>query len=67
MTTLARARPPSVDRLLSILAEEHLEVSDREALVRLVREVLDRERRRLASGAPPLAVHIPAPVSVLRA
>jgi L-seryl-tRNA(Ser) seleniumtransferase len=52
MTTLARARPPSVDRLLSILAEEHLEVSDREALVRLVREVLDQERRRLASGAP---------------
>ena len=54
MTTMVRARPPSVDRLLSILEAEQVEVSEREALVALVREVLDEERARLASGAPAL-------------
>jgi L-seryl-tRNA(Ser) seleniumtransferase len=51
MTTLARPRPPSVDRLLILLAAEEVEAPDHDALVALVREVLDEERRRLASGA----------------
>ena len=53
MTTMARARPPSVDRILGILAGEQIEVSERDALVALVRDVLDEERQRLAAGAPP--------------
>ena len=57
MTTLARARarPPSVDRVLSILATDRVEVSERDALVVLVRAVLEEERRRLATGAEPTA------------
>ncbi|MBA2718397.1 MAG: L-seryl-tRNA(Sec) selenium transferase [Chloroflexi bacterium] len=53
MTTMARARPPSVDRILGILAAEQVEVSERDALVALVRDVLEEERQRLAAGAPP--------------
>jgi len=55
MTTLARARarPPSVDRVLSILVAESVEVSERTALVALVRAVVEEERQRLAAGAPP--------------
>jgi L-seryl-tRNA(Ser) seleniumtransferase len=55
MTTLARARarPPSVDRVLSILATDRVEVSEGHALVVLVRAVLDEERGRLATGAEP--------------
>jgi L-seryl-tRNA(Ser) seleniumtransferase len=53
MTTMAPARPPSVDRVLSILARELVEVSERDALVVLVRDVLEEERQRLAAGAAP--------------
>jgi L-seryl-tRNA(Ser) seleniumtransferase len=53
MSTDTRPRPPSVDRVLSILAGEEIEVSERNALAALVREVLDDERRRLSAGAPP--------------
>ncbi|HYX12757.1 MAG TPA: L-seryl-tRNA(Sec) selenium transferase, partial [Candidatus Acidoferrum sp.] len=53
MTTTDRPRPPSVDRLLSILAAELVEVSERDALVDLVRAVLAEERQRLAAGAAP--------------
>jgi L-seryl-tRNA(Ser) seleniumtransferase len=45
-------RPPSVDRILSILAAEDVEVSERDALVALVRDVLVDERRRIAGGSP---------------
>lgn len=55
MTTDARPRPPSVDRLLSILAADDVEVSEPAALATLVREVIDEERRRLAAGAAPFA------------
>ncbi|HET7704051.1 MAG TPA: L-seryl-tRNA(Sec) selenium transferase [Candidatus Limnocylindrales bacterium] len=50
MTTDARPRPPSVDRLLTILAARGTEVSEPAALTALVREVLADERRRLAAG-----------------
>jgi L-seryl-tRNA(Ser) seleniumtransferase len=53
MTTTERPRPPSVDRLLSIIAAEEVEVSERSALVAIAREVLAVERQRLAAGAPP--------------
>jgi L-seryl-tRNA(Ser) seleniumtransferase len=53
MTKVARPRPPSVDRVLSLLAAEQVEVPEREALVALVRSVIEEERRRLAAGAPP--------------
>ena len=53
MTTMVRARPPSVDRILSMLAAESVDVAERDALVGLVRDVLAEERRRLAAGAPP--------------
>ncbi|MDQ3127800.1 MAG: L-seryl-tRNA(Sec) selenium transferase, partial [Chloroflexota bacterium] len=52
MTTDARPRPPSVNRLLSILAAADVEVSEPAALATLVREVIDEERQRLAAGAP---------------
>ncbi|HET9519774.1 MAG TPA: hypothetical protein VFO73_01870, partial [Candidatus Limnocylindrales bacterium] len=51
MADATAARPPSVDRLLSILAAESVEVSEREALASLVRAVIDEERRRLGAGA----------------
>jgi L-seryl-tRNA(Ser) seleniumtransferase len=53
MTTAQRPRPPSVDRLLQIITAEDVEVSERSALVRIARDVLAEERRRLAAGAPP--------------
>ncbi len=37
--------------MLSILAADRVEVAERDALVGLVREVVDEERRRLAAGA----------------
>jgi len=40
--------------VLSILAADQVEVSERDALVRLVREVIDEERWRLAAGGPAL-------------
>lgn len=52
MTTDARPRPPSVDRLLSILAADDVEVSEPAALAALVRDVIADERGRLAAGAP---------------
>ena len=52
MADAGAARPPSVDRLLSILAAERVEVSERPALANLARAVIDAERRRLAAGAP---------------
>ena len=53
MVAERRGRPPSVDRLLSLLAEQGIEVSEREPLTELVRDVLEVERQRLAAGAPP--------------
>src|SRR4051794_10176359 len=53
MPTPTRPRPPSVDRLLSVLAGDDVEVADRRALVTLVRSVIADERRGLASGAAP--------------
>jgi L-seryl-tRNA(Ser) seleniumtransferase len=52
MADAAAARPPSVDRLLSILAAESVEVTERDALANLVRAVIEDERQRLAAGAP---------------
>ena len=52
MPTMARPRPPSVDRLLAILAAELVEVTEREPFVALVRDVIEEERRGLADGAP---------------
>jgi L-seryl-tRNA(Ser) seleniumtransferase len=58
MTKVALAvHPPSVDRLLSILVAERVEVSERDALVALARAVLEEERQRLASGAMPTGEH----------
>jgi L-seryl-tRNA(Ser) seleniumtransferase len=54
VTETARSRPPSVERVLSILAADQVEVAERDALVALVREVIDDERQRLASGASAL-------------
>ena len=48
-------RPPSVDRILSILGALGVEVSEPAALTVLVREVIDDERRRLAAGTAPTA------------
>ena len=56
MTTTDRPRPPSVERVLAILAAGLVEVSERDALVRLVRVVVDDERARLAAGEPPAPV-----------
>jgi L-seryl-tRNA(Ser) seleniumtransferase len=53
MVAERRGRPPSVDRLLSILDDQGVEVSEREALTELVRVVVEGERHRLAAGAPP--------------
>jgi L-seryl-tRNA(Ser) seleniumtransferase len=53
MTTTARPRPPSVDRVLSMVLAEQVEVSERDALVGLVRTVLEDERQRLAAGGAP--------------
>jgi L-seryl-tRNA(Ser) seleniumtransferase len=53
MSTETRPHPPSVDRLLSMLAAENIEVSEPVALTVLVRAVVDEERSRLAAGAPP--------------
>ena len=52
VTETARSRPPSVERVLSILAADEVEVAEREALVALVREVIAEERWRLGAGAP---------------
>jgi L-seryl-tRNA(Ser) seleniumtransferase len=52
MSTVARPRPPSVERILSLLAAEEVEVSERDALADLVRDVIDDERQRLATGHP---------------
>jgi L-seryl-tRNA(Ser) seleniumtransferase len=54
VTETARSRPPSVERILSILAVDQVEVRGRDALVTLVRETIDEERRRLTTGAPAL-------------
>jgi L-seryl-tRNA(Ser) seleniumtransferase len=40
--------------VLSILAADQVEVAERDALVALVREVIDEERQRLATGASAL-------------
>ncbi|MBA2380776.1 MAG: L-seryl-tRNA(Sec) selenium transferase [Chloroflexi bacterium] len=53
MTDVPAARPPSVDRLLSIVLANGVEVSEPDALTGLARDVLAEERRRLAVGAPP--------------
>jgi L-seryl-tRNA(Ser) seleniumtransferase len=53
MSTSSRPRPPSVSRLLDVVAASEYEVSEPGALTRLAREVLAIERSRLASGAPP--------------
>ena len=45
-------RPPSVERILSIVRDE-AEVSEPAALTMLARAVIDEERWRLANGAPP--------------
>jgi L-seryl-tRNA(Ser) seleniumtransferase len=54
VTETARSRPPSVERVLTILAADQVEVAERDALVALVRDVIDEERWRLSSGASPL-------------
>jgi L-seryl-tRNA(Ser) seleniumtransferase len=53
MTTDARRRPPSVSRLLTVVAADGYEVSEPAALTRLARDVIAEERRRLEAGAPP--------------
>jgi L-seryl-tRNA(Ser) seleniumtransferase len=53
MTTTERPRPPSVDRLLTLLAAEGIEASEPSALTAIVRHVLDDERARLTDGAAP--------------
>jgi L-seryl-tRNA(Ser) seleniumtransferase len=55
LTAPTQDRPPSVDRVLGLLAAEGAEVSERDAVVALVRDVLAEERRRLAAGAAPTA------------
>jgi L-seryl-tRNA(Ser) seleniumtransferase len=55
MVKPATPRPPSVDRILSILGAEGIEPSEPRALTALVRDVLELERQRLAKDAPPLA------------
>jgi L-seryl-tRNA(Ser) seleniumtransferase len=52
VTDTARSRPPSVERVLSLLAADGVEVAERDALVALVRAVIEEERTRLASAAP---------------
>jgi L-seryl-tRNA(Ser) seleniumtransferase len=53
MTTDARPRPPSVERLLSLVSDTDPEASERDALANLVRAVIDGERRRVTGGSPP--------------
>ncbi len=48
-----RPVPPSVERVLAI-ARDGVEVSEPAALTALARRVVDAERGRLATGAPPL-------------
>ena len=55
MAATDRPRPPSVDRIASIVRAEGIEPSEPGALTVLVRDVLEQERRRLAEGARPLA------------
>ena len=52
-TLAGRDHPPSVDRILSNLASQGIEVPERSALVAIVRGVLAEERSRLAGGAAP--------------
>jgi len=52
MSTETRARPPSVERVLAV-ARERLDGVDHDALVGVVRAVVDEERARLAGGAQP--------------
>ena len=49
---MARIRPPSVDRILTLLSAGDRDARERQALVGVVRDVLEGERARLASGAP---------------
>ncbi len=53
MTTDSRPRPPSVSRLLTLVAADGYEVSEPAALTQLARDVVAEERRRLDAGAPP--------------
>lgn len=51
MATVDRARPPSVERVLT-LVRPRTEHRDAEAVLAVAREVVDGERDRLAVGAP---------------
>ena len=55
MAATDRPRPPSVDRIVSIVRAQGIEPSEPAALTGLVRDVLEQERKRLAEGAPPQA------------
>jgi L-seryl-tRNA(Ser) seleniumtransferase len=50
--TASASRPPSVERILALVRDE-VEASEPGALTGLARAVIDEERRRLATGAPP--------------
>ncbi|MEA2612834.1 MAG: hypothetical protein QOI52_793, partial [Chloroflexota bacterium] len=50
MTTMARARPPSVERLIAAVRPRRPVGQDHDALVAAARDILAEERERLAAG-----------------
>jgi L-seryl-tRNA(Ser) seleniumtransferase len=53
MTTMAGARPPSVEVLLGAVRPRRPAGQDHDALVATAREILAEERERLSAGEPP--------------
>ena len=57
MTTASRPRPPSVEQVLvTVRARAGAVGRSRDALVGVVRTVLDEERSRLRAGAKPATI-----------
>ena len=58
MATEGRARPPSVERVLTILRSRGETAADADVLTAATRSVLADERRRLEGGEPPAAIEV---------
>jgi L-seryl-tRNA(Ser) seleniumtransferase len=58
MTTMDRARPPSVEHLLAAARPRRPAHQDHEALVSTARDILAEERERLAAGEEPTSLGV---------
>jgi L-seryl-tRNA(Ser) seleniumtransferase len=66
MTTMARARPPSVERLIAAARPRRPVGQDHDALVAAAREILAEERERLAAGGQAASLGVLADLLVAR-